>query len=70
MTEALQEVIKFGFEKMGLNRIQGFVHTQNEKSVNVLLRLGFKQEGTVREKHYFRGNYYDHFCLSLLKSEW
>jgi RimJ/RimL family protein N-acetyltransferase/GrpB-like predicted nucleotidyltransferase (UPF0157 family) len=70
MTEALQEVIKFGFEKMGLNRIQGFIHTQNEKSLNVLFRLGFKQEGIIRDKHYFRGNYYDHFCLSLLKREW
>lgn len=70
MTEALKAAIKVGFENMGLNRIQGFVHVQNEKSVNLLLKLGFKQEGIIRDKHFFRGNYYDHYCFSLLKREW
>ncbi|MDR0897806.1 MAG: GNAT family N-acetyltransferase [Oscillospiraceae bacterium] len=70
MTEALQAILKVGFEKMGLNRIQGFVHVQNEKSISLLLKLGFKQEGIIRDKHFFRGNFYDHYCFSLLKREW
>jgi ribosomal-protein-alanine N-acetyltransferase len=70
MTEALQGILKFGFENMRLNRIQAFVYPQNIKSVNLLLRLGFTREGIIRDKHFFRGNYYDHYCFSLLKREW
>ena len=47
MSEALPRAIKMGFEDMGLNRIQAFVHLQNTKSVNLLLRLGFTQEGII-----------------------
>jgi ribosomal-protein-alanine N-acetyltransferase len=70
MTEALRKIITIGFENMDLNRIQAFVHVQNSRSVDLLLRLGFKQEGIVREQFFFRGKYYDHFSFSLLKREW
>ena len=70
MTEALKGALKVGFENMGLNKIQGFVHLQNEKSINLLLRSGFKQEGISRDKYLFRGNYYDHYCFTLLKRDW
>ena len=70
MTEALRRAITMGFEDMGLNRIQAFVDVRNTKSVNLALRLGFKQEGIIRDKHFFRGEYFDHYCFSLLKREW
>jgi ribosomal-protein-alanine N-acetyltransferase len=70
MTEALHRVIDFGYDTMELNRIQAFVHPQNIKSINLLLKLGFKQEGIFRDKHLYRGVYYDHLLFSLLKREW
>ena len=70
MAEALKRALKMGFEDMSLNRIQAFVYVDNIRSVNVLTRLGFSKEGIIRDKHFFRGKYYDHFCFSLLKSEW
>lgn len=70
MTESLHRAVKVGFENMGLNRIQAFVYVQNTRSVDLLLRLGFTQEGIIKDKHLFRGRYYDHFCFSLLKREW
>ena len=70
MTEALHRALKVGFENMDLNRIQAFVHVQNSRSVDLLLKLGFAQEGIIRDNHFFRGRYYDHFCFSLLRREW
>lgn len=70
MMEALHRALRVGFENMGLNRIQAFVYVQNTRSVNLLLRLGFTQEGIIKDKYFFRGRYYDHFCFSLLKMEW
>jgi ribosomal-protein-alanine N-acetyltransferase len=70
MTEALTRIIPFGFDQMMLNRIQAFVHIENIASYTLLKKLGFHMEGIIRDKHFFRGKYYDHYGFSLLKSDW
>ncbi len=67
--EALDIMMQLGFERMNLNRIEAFVHLENIASYNLLNKLGFHLEGIVRDKHLFRGQYYDHYCFSLLKSD-
>lgn len=69
MTEALLKMLSYGFEQLGLNRIYAFVYVDNHRSNHLLEAAGFTLEGVVREKHYYRGNYYDHNLFSLLKSE-
>lgn len=69
MSEALHRVLTFAFAEMQLNRVQAFVHLQNAGSYQVLRRQGFVAEGIVRDKHFFRGKYYDHYLLSLLKRD-
>ena len=69
MTEALSKILSHGFEQLGLNRIYAFVSIDNNRSNHLLEKLGFTLEGVVREKHFFRGKYYDHNLFSLLKSE-
>jgi [ribosomal protein S5]-alanine N-acetyltransferase len=70
MKEALIAAIESGFHHMNLNRINAYVALQNESSVKLLESLGFKREGIYRDKHFFRGEYYDHYVYSLLKREW
>lgn len=70
MTEALIAGIHAAYDEKGINRIQAITYVDNSASCKLLEKLGFKQEGIIREKHYFRGKYYDHFCYSLLKREW
>lgn len=70
MTEALTAVIDLAFYEKGINRIQAITSVSNVASCKLLEKLGFQKEGIVRDKHYFRGNYYDHYCYSLLKREW
>ncbi len=69
MTEALKAMLGYGFEKMVLNRIEAFVYVGNEDSLSLLEKLGFAKEGIIRDKHLFRGEFYDHYCLSLLKRD-
>lgn len=66
MSEALNAAIAVAFNNMKLNRIQAFVYTGNKASYKLLESLGFLREGTIRDKHLFRGWYYDHYCYSLL----
>lgn len=70
MTEALQAMLRYGFEEMGLNRVEALVYFENHASVRLLERLGFRKEGLLRQ--YFRrgDTFYDHWLLSLLKVEW
>ncbi|NMH68332.1 GNAT family N-acetyltransferase [Bacillus sp. RO3] len=70
MKEALIAAIESGFSNMKLNRINAYVALKNNKSSNLLESLGFKNEGIYRDKHLFRGKYYDHYSYSLLKKEW
>lgn len=70
MTEALTEVIQFGFDKMQLNRIEADVSVYHEKSLALLKRLFFVIEGVEREQYYENGTYHDLVKLSLLKKDW
>lgn len=70
MREALIAAIYSGFNNMDLNRINAFVALDNLRSARLLESLGFKREGIYREKHFYRGEYFDHYTYSLLRREW
>jgi ribosomal-protein-alanine N-acetyltransferase len=46
--EAMERVIRFGFEDLGLERLTARCHAGNEASRRLLEKLGFVQEGTLR----------------------
>jgi [ribosomal protein S5]-alanine N-acetyltransferase len=70
MTEALQAVLNYGFKELNLHRIEALVADYNTPSVKLLMRYGFKKEGTMREDYWVNGKYEDSDCYSLLKWEW
>lgn len=70
MPEALQVLIRYGFEEMDLNRIEAMTHIENQRSQRVLTKLGFQREGLLREYYCRDGIYNDQTQYSLLKSEW
>ncbi len=70
MREALQEVLSYGFAKMGLNRVEALVDLRNIRSQNLLQGMGFRFEGILRQHSYWRGRYFDDMSYSLLRREW
>ncbi|HLV37623.1 MAG TPA: GNAT family protein [Spirillospora sp.] len=70
MTEALQAVIDFGFERMDLNRIEADCVVENEASAKLLLRIGFRQEGIQREQYFEAGRFWDLRLFALLRREY
>jgi ribosomal-protein-alanine N-acetyltransferase len=70
MTEALDAMLKFGFEDYGFNRIVAKVMKGNAGSIKVLQKLGFVEEGILRESLYKNGQYHDLIVFSVLKSEY
>lgn len=69
MREALHAVLELGFETLELNRIEAMILPQNRASAALLHKLGFSEEGTLREYDYFKEQYQDLRCFSLLRRE-
>jgi len=69
MTECLERVIRYGFGKMKLNRIEAMVMPGNDASVRVLQKLGFQEEGLLREFGIWNGKPQDLRLFSLLARE-
>ncbi|GAB6497933.1 MULTISPECIES: GNAT family N-acetyltransferase [Bacillus] len=67
-TEAVSEVISYGFHTIHLKRIGAIVFLENEASNKVLLKLGFEKEGVLKNYMYQDDIPYDTNFYSLLKS--
>ena len=71
MTEALAAILDYGFDVMGLNRVQVLAMPGNARSLRLAERLGFVREGVLREHgHDESGSLVDDVVLSLLCREW
>ncbi len=71
MTAALRAVVAFGFEQAGLNRLQADVMPTNQASLGLLEKLGFVNEGLLREyENWDSKGYVDLYRLSVLSREY
>ena len=57
MTEAIPLVCGYGFDKLGLHRIEGIVETENSNSKTIMRKLKFEHEGTMKECEVKNGNF-------------
>lgn len=69
MREALQEIIRFSFTGMNVNRLEATVHVENVASRGLLERLGFRAEGTLREYGFWRDQFHTLVMYSLLRHD-
>lgn len=69
ITEATKQIIKYGFMKLGLNRIEGRCNFNNIGSGRSMEKLGMKFEGILREQLKIKGIFVDQRIYSILKSD-
>jgi RimJ/RimL family protein N-acetyltransferase len=69
-TEAVELILKHGFETLNLNRIYLRVYSTNPGARRSYEKAGFVTEGTLREAVYKHGKYADIHIMSVLRSEW
>lgn len=70
MTEALRVILAFGFMELELHRIEASSLESNIPSKDLLVNLGFKHEGTLRQRHHYAGQFWDEKYYGLLRTEW
>ena len=59
MTEAVKAVARCGFDHFSLNRIEAWTLPGNIASDRVLEKAGFRYEGTLRQKAWFKNAFHD-----------
>ncbi|MBT4418172.1 GNAT family N-acetyltransferase [archaeon] len=66
-TEAIKEIVKYGFKKYKLRRIYGNVKFENKASARVLEKAGFKLEGIQKKNGFKYRKYFDEFLYARVK---
>ncbi|EKQ69612.1 acetyltransferase, ribosomal protein N-acetylase [Leptolyngbyaceae cyanobacterium JSC-12] len=70
MTEALKIAIAYLFNEQQFHRISANYMPRNQRSSNVLRRLGFVIEGYARDYLLINGKWEDHILASLTNPHW
>lgn len=68
--EAAVELLRLGFEELGLHRIIGRCDGRNAASARLMERLGMRREAHLRENEFVKGEWTDELVYALLASEW
>lgn len=62
--------LSHAFINLKFHKICGQALAHNERSINFHRRLGFQQEGILRDQHFDGERYHSVVCFGLLKHEW
>ncbi len=68
-SEGLKLLIAYLFNELNLNKVYAQTASFNKASTKLLESLDFKLDGTLRQHHYYKGDFYDDLIYSLLKFE-
>lgn len=70
MTEAVKSILDFGFNKIGLHRVQISTKEINSASRRVIEKCGFQYEGMLRDFFFYDGKYVGRRYYSMLSNEY
>lgn len=66
-SEALNCVLKFGFDNLKMHSIEAIIDPENVASEQVLKKNGFVKEAHILENEYYDGKFWDTVIYSILK---
>jgi RimJ/RimL family protein N-acetyltransferase len=69
-TEATSLMVQYAFETLNLNRIRLLVFKNNPRARRTYEKVGFRQEGVLRQERFSEGRYWDTITMALLRDEW
>ncbi|WP_329276622.1 GNAT family N-acetyltransferase [Streptomyces sp. NBC_01451] len=69
-TEATRLILAYGFEQLGLHRIELQAWAHNHRALRVYEKVGFVVEGVRREVHLRDGEWADEVLMAILDHEW
>jgi RimJ/RimL family protein N-acetyltransferase len=68
-TEAARAVLDFAFRILNAHRVVAFCHAQNAASERIMLKLGMKREGLLRQTRLLNNEWCDELVYAILESD-
>jgi diamine N-acetyltransferase len=68
--EASKMLIDYGFNTLNLNKITSDVFPHNESIIKLLAKMGFKEEGRLKQHYFHQGEFKDVLIYSLTRDEY
>ena len=68
--EAINELIRYAFEDLGMNKFWLDVYPDNKVGIALYESLGLKKEGVLRQSYKSERGYLDQVLYSMLRSEY
>jgi RimJ/RimL family protein N-acetyltransferase len=65
-SDATRLMVRYGFETLGLHRIELTVHALNARAIAAYEKAGFVREGLLRGKLYYAGAFRDQVIMGVL----
>ncbi len=69
-TEATKLILGYAFNHLNLHRVSSGAYDFNERSIKMHLKIGFREEGRVRQSIFKNGQYRDKVLFGILRGEW
>lgn len=69
-TEATRAMLRYGFDELGLHKIELQVDAVNRRAIRAYEKAGFAQEGIRRAAVFHDGTFYDHVLMGILEEEY
>jgi ribosomal-protein-serine acetyltransferase len=70
MTKSCSALVEYAFESWSMHRVEIRCAVGNLKSRGIPERLGFQQEGLLRDAEWLYNHYVDHIVYGMLDQEW
>jgi diamine N-acetyltransferase len=68
--KALREVIRIAFDDLGLHKVWLMCYRDNARMQHIAQKLGFVEEGVLRDEYFHQGQFHDMIRHSLLEPEY
>jgi [ribosomal protein S5]-alanine N-acetyltransferase len=66
-SEAVERVVSYALEELGLNRVGALIYMENDASNNLIKKLGFQHEGILKSYFVQNGKAYDTNVYAIMK---
>ena len=69
-SDVVQLLLREAFEQLNLHRVGWWTYAENEGSLALARKMGFREEGRMREAVFFDNRFHDGVVLGLLRDEY
>lgn len=69
-TKASIELFKYAFDVLGLERLYLFTEVENIVAQKLFLKIGFQEEGLLRNDLFSRGQFVDRYAYAILRKDY